>query len=103
MEKTTEKNFVAEAEKRWQEKWKENPPKCEGRIFIGDDEKNTLIQLCITADMYPAIINALLENDQIAFLTAILMRCQGFITPNFAQDVLNADDSEDGEGDETPE
>lgn len=119
----TNKELLEKADKEWEELWKDNPPKYEGKIRIGGDEKGFSISSSISIAMYPYIIEALQKNEPEAFAAAMLdMKIKKIaenscffneLAKTFDDDSEEADgddaeddsdsESEDGEKDNTPE
>lgn len=102
--KTTSKELLEELDKDWKELWKDNPPKYEGKILIGGDEKGFSIASSISTAMYPYIIEALQKNEPEAFAAAMLAMKIKKIAENscFFNELAKIfdDDSEEADGDD---
>lgn len=66
------KKRLEDTEKKWQEHRKKNPPKYEGRIFVGGNEKGYYVMHAISPEMYPAILINLRNANPMAFALALM-------------------------------
>ncbi len=109
----TNEELLEKFENEWKEMWKDNPPKYEGKIFIGGNGEGFTVASSISPAMYPHILITMQKSNPEAFSEAISimnMRNMANALSNFLNGLAESSDnaefdsgSEESAKDETPE